>query len=194
MRLRLPACAAALALLTACSGSDSGANHRSDPAPCPVQTGSPSSDEAERLAAALEPLVERGGTYEKVYGAMVVDHPERGRLALCLSDPAGFPEISAAVKKRDPKADTSRLDLYVSRYSRTDLEARVDKLVDTAMGKRKKVDYGFPVRESSALEDASGISVGTTREGAASREFRERLEKATGVPVSVEYAPQAQLD
>ncbi|MFE2288206.1 hypothetical protein ACFXDJ_29070 [Streptomyces sp. NPDC059443] len=144
-------------------------------APPTLIDGTPANTpEAERLAQAIG---EQGrGAFADVYSTLIVDR-RPGRVALCVTDLARGRLLVAAAHAADPGADPDLADLYKSRYSRRTLDAAVAKIIG--------VDAGFPVYSLSGGNGES-VEVTTTEEGAASPQFKARLEKATGgIPVTV---------
>ncbi|MFI0978341.1 hypothetical protein ACH4SP_15255 [Streptomyces sp. NPDC021093] len=200
MHRRTPACAvlALLALATAC-GTDPGGRadtarpDRPATATCPTAEAAPAAPptlvdgtpshtpEARALTEALGPLVR--GAYADVYASLTTDLPVGG-VTLCVTDPARGRALVAEAGRTHPKADISRVVLRTSLYSRRQLNAGRDRLTD-GMGPKPKTDYGHPIRTMGTGHGGDWIEVGSDAAGAASKEFRERLAKAAGVPVKV---------
>lgn len=130
--------------------------------------------EAARLSQAIG---EQGrGAFADIYSTQITDEPP-GRVALCVTDLARGRLLVAAAHAADPGADPARVDLYRSRYSRRTLNAAVEKI--------QGIDAGFPIYTLSGSHGES-VEITTNEEGAASAEFKARLEKATGgIPVTV---------
>ncbi|MFF3212835.1 hypothetical protein ACFYYB_19455 [Streptomyces sp. NPDC002886] len=199
------AAAVAAVLLTGC-GKGPAASAVSDPvAPAAVVTASPSPDgtcpvtdptapesppalvegtpsntpEAQRLSQAIG---DQGyGAFADVYSTQIVDHPS-GRVALCVTDLARGRLLVKAAHAADPGADPARADLYLSTYSHRVLQAAGEKLIG--------LKAEFPIYTVSGSHGAA-VEVTTTAEGAASAEFKARLEKATGgIPVAVTKGDQ----
>lgn len=162
-------------------------------APCPVidPTASQSppmlidgtpvnTPEGERLSQAIGDL--GYGDFADVYSTQIVDHPS-GRVALCVTDIARGRLLVAAAHKADPEADPALADLYLSKYAHRTLQAAGDKLID--------LEAGFPIYSVSG-SNGTAVEVTSTQEGAASAEFKAKLEKATGgIPVTVVKGEQA---
>ncbi|WP_330294579.1 hypothetical protein [Streptomyces sp. NBC_00503] len=144
-------------------------------APPTLIDGTPANTpEAARLSQAVG---EQGrGAFADVYSTQITDHPP-GRVALCVTDLARGRLLVAAAHAADPGADPDRVDLYKSRYSRRTLAAAVEKIL--------AVDAGFPVYTLSGGH-GEAVEITTSEEGAASAQFKARLEKATGgIPVTI---------
>lgn len=155
--------------------------------PCPVfdpaepQTsptlidGTPANTpEGARLSQAIG--AQGRGAFADVYATQITDHPP-GRVALCVTDLARGRLLVAAAHEADPEADPARADLYTSSYSHRTLGGAVQKITGL------KTD--FPVYTVSGGNGES-VEVTTSREGAASPQFKAALEKATGgIPVTV---------
>ncbi|WP_377269940.1 hypothetical protein [Peterkaempfera sp. SMS 1(5)a] len=121
------------------------------------------------------------GAFAEVYGSLVVDYPV-GRVALCVTDLARGRELAEAAKQADPKADLTRLDLYLARFSERRLLAAMERL-DPYLGPGV---LGFPLYSFNPASDASGLEVTTNAAGAASAALKARLQQlAGGIPVSV---------
>ncbi|KIF07450.1 hypothetical protein PL81_01875, partial [Streptomyces sp. RSD-27] len=148
-------------------------------APPATLDGTPANTpEAARLSQAVG---EQGrGAFADVYGTQITDHPA-GRVALCVTDLGRGRRLLEAARKADPGIDPGRADLYLSRYTRRALTEGVARLT---------ADRGrpaFPLYSFSPAQDASGILVTSTAEGAASKDLKARLEQLTGgIPVTVE--------
>ncbi|MEW1637305.1 hypothetical protein AB0469_24880 [Streptomyces sp. NPDC093801] len=148
-------------------------------APPATVDGTPANTpEAARLSQAVG---EQGrGAFTDVYGTQITDHPA-GRVALCVTDLGRGRQLLEAARKADPSVDPGRADLYLSRYTRRALTEGVARLT---------ADRGrpvFPLYSFSPAQDASGIRVTSTAEGAASKDLKARLEQLTGgIPVTVE--------
>ncbi|MFZ3492708.1 hypothetical protein ACODT5_05600 [Streptomyces sp. 5.8] len=145
--------------------------------------GSPANTpEGERLAQAIG---DQGyGAFADVYSTQIVDHPA-GRVALCVTDLARGKLLVAAAHAADPQADPARADLYLSTYAHQTLQAAGDKLIGLRIG--------FPVYSVSSGH-GEAVEVTSTKEGAASAEFKAKLEKATGgIPVTVTEGEQPTL-
>lgn len=135
--------------------------------------------EGERLSQAIG--AQGDGAFADVYSTQIVDHPT-GRVALCVTDLARGRLLVEAAHAADPEADPARADLYLSTYSHRTLQAAGDKLIE--------LKAGFPVYSVSGSHGAA-VEVTTTEEGAASAEFKARLEKATGgIPVALTKGEQ----
>ncbi|WP_327308715.1 hypothetical protein OG730_38880 [Streptomyces sp. NBC_01298] len=135
--------------------------------------------EGQRLSQAIG---DQGyGAFADVYSTQIVDHPA-GRVALCVTDLARGRLLVEAAHAADPGADPARADLYLSKYSHRVLQAAGEKLIG--------LKAEFPIYTVSGSHGAA-VEVTTTAEGAASAEFKARLEKATGgIPVAVTKGDQ----
>ncbi|MER7466303.1 hypothetical protein [Streptomyces sp. NPDC097981] len=197
--------AATAALLTGCGGAATGSAPAAPPPPagqagpaCPgPASGAPdtpptringtpaNTPEATRLSQAVG--AQGRGAFADVYSTQITDRPP-GRVALCVTDLGRGGELLEAARKADPSVDPGRADLYVARYTRRALDAAIGRLT---------ADQGrpaFPLYTFSPAPDASGLVVTSTAEGAASKEFRARLEQiAGGVPVTVERGDPVSL-
>ncbi len=165
--------------------------------PCPVASqwqgggvpttidGTPANTpQAEELSQAVGRLGR--GAFASVYGSQITDYPV-GRVAVCLTDPTQGPALVAAVRKADPKADVSRLDVYWCRYS----EQRLDAAVGGMASVMPETD-GFPIYMLSPATDGSGIDATTTAKGVASTSLRAALELAArGIPVTLSLGSPA---
>ncbi|MFF1412979.1 hypothetical protein ACFVX6_24945 [Streptomyces sp. NPDC058289] len=135
--------------------------------------------EGERLSQAIG--AQGYGAFADVYSTQIVDHPA-GRVALCVTDLARGRLLVAAAHAADPEADPARVDLYLSKYTHRTLRAAGNKLID--------LEAGFPIYSVGSSHGAA-VEVTSTEEGAASAEFKARLEKATGgIPVTVTKGAQ----
>ncbi|MFJ7265519.1 hypothetical protein ACIQV3_02420 [Streptomyces sp. NPDC099050] len=135
--------------------------------------------EGERLSRAIGD--QGDGAFADVYATQIVDHPA-GRVALCVTDLARGRLLVEAAHAADPGADPARADLYLSKYSHRVLQAAGEKLVG--------LKAEFPIYTVSSSRGAA-VEVTTTAEGAASAEFKARLEKTTGgIPVAVTKGDQ----
>lgn len=155
-----------------------------EPQPTPTLIdGTPANTpEGERLAQAIGG--QGYGAFADVYSTQIVDHPV-GRVALCVTDLARGRLLLAAAHAADPEADPARADLYLSTYSHRTLLAAGDKLIGQKLG--------FPIYSVSGSHGAA-VEVTSTKEGAASAEFKAKLEKATGgIPVAVTEGEQPVL-
>ncbi|MFJ6696424.1 hypothetical protein ACIQM4_10155 [Streptomyces sp. NPDC091272] len=144
-----------------------------DPRGLPTRDGDGSpmnTPEARALADAVAPPKRGTGqnaAYYDIYSSMTVDRPP-GRVALCVTDPARGRDWVAAAAKAHPGVDFARLDLYRGRWSAKEVQAAGARVLSHAG------QYGFPIRTLSQ-DGATGLTVGTTPAGAASRDFRTRL-------------------
>lgn len=138
--------------------------------------------EALALAVALDP--HSYPEYAATYGNLVVDYPV-GRVALCFTDPAAGHRMAEAAKKAHPGIDLGRLDVYRSRYSERTLLRAVDTMSE------KTTVAGFPIYTLGPANDASGIDVTTTAQGARSAALHNDLSTlAGGIPVHVREGGQ----
>ncbi|MFJ2743619.1 hypothetical protein ACIO3O_28665 [Streptomyces sp. NPDC087440] len=197
MPSRPSACAAAVlvaGLLVGCGTESVATPERPGGRACPTDELRPdpaateNTPEARALADALDPPKRGTGAhaaYDDTYSSMEVDRP-RGRVTLCVSDLGRGRAWVAAVRKAHPDVDTGRVDLRLAGWSKKEVDAAGERVRKHAAQYEK--EYGFPVSTLS-LDGAKGLTVGTSREGAASREFRERLVREAGaVAVRVEVA------
>ncbi len=147
--------------------------------PTLIDGGPANTPEGERLAQAIGD--QGSGAFADVYSTQIVDHPA-GRVALCVTDLARGRLLVAAAHAADPEADPARADLYLSKFSHRTLQAAGDKLIG--------LEAGFPIYSVSGSHGAA-VEVTSTKEGAASAEFKAKLEKATGgIPVTVTEGEQ----
>ncbi|MFE6843968.1 hypothetical protein [Streptomyces sp. NPDC057686] len=132
--------------------------------------------EGARLSAAIG--TQGYGAFADVYATQITDQPP-GRVVLCVTDLARGRKLLEAVHTADPEADPGRADLYLSPYTHRGLMAAVEKAF--------QLKDRFPVYTGHASAGATGITVTTSAEGAASKEYKARLEAATGgIPVTLE--------
>ncbi|MHA6759157.1 hypothetical protein [Streptacidiphilus sp. PAMC 29251] len=135
--------------------------------------------QAEELAQALNPRGDK--TFADVFGTLVVDSPP-GRVLLCVTDLDQGRKMAAAAKKKDPGIDLTRLDIDQCRYSQRTLDAAIGRLTK-AVGFKAA---GFPLYTWSPTSDSSGVTVTTTKQGAASKALRQKLTALSGgIPVTV---------
>lgn len=152
-------------------------------APPTLIDGTPANTaEAQALSQAFGEL--GYGAFADVYSEMIVDHPV-GRVAVCVTDLVRGRALVAAAHAVDPEADMARADLYLSTYSHRTLRAAGDGLID--------LEAGFPIFSVGGSR-GEAVEVTSTKEGAASAEFKAKLEKATGgIPVTVTKGEQPTL-
>ncbi|MEV0411515.1 hypothetical protein AB0I68_12115 [Streptomyces sp. NPDC050448] len=132
--------------------------------------------EGARLSAAIG---QQGyGAFADVYATQITDQPP-GRVVLCVTDLARGRKLLEAAHSADPEADPGRADLYLSPYTHRRLMAAVDQAM--------RLKDRFPAYAGHASSGATGVTLVTSAEGAASKEYKARLEKATGgIPVTLE--------
>lgn len=148
----------------------------------PGPTGSGSTPMNDPVAEAVQQAVgDQGrGAFADVYGTQALDN-RHARVVLCVTDLARGHALAAAAKRAHPDLDLSRLDLYLCRYSRRQLDQALQRLMDR---KLFEGGFGFPVSEASAGQEAAGLELGTTAAGVRSTAFLDRLMAATGgIPV-----------
>ncbi|WP_055585025.1 hypothetical protein [Peterkaempfera griseoplana] len=149
-------------------------------APTTIDGTPANTPEAEELSQAVGR--QGRGAFAEVYGSLVVDFPV-GRVALCVTDLARGRELAKAAAQADPKADVTRLDLYLARYSERRLTAAAKRL-EPYLGRRV---LGFPLRGVGPAPDASGIEVMTDAAGTDSAALKARLQQLSGgIPVRTE--------
>ncbi|MFD7594557.1 hypothetical protein ACFV6D_16170 [Kitasatospora sp. NPDC059812] len=194
---RLPAWSAAVlmaaGLLCGCGSSTSAGGGPAGPG---AVVSSPSQQVDALSLAALQDLASALGEqghdeFKDTFGALKLD-PAAGRVVLFATDEPRARALVAAAAQAHPGVETGRAEIRHTSYARATVDPALKRIGDAAQAD----SLPFPVYTAALRPDASGITVTTSHEGAASSALKKAVAELAGaVPVSYEEGkPVRNLD